>query len=206
MPEPKAKVALRAVDRPTTPLRGVARSAGATRATLDKLGSQASQARKLRGLQSSLASLGAKLDLLRRETYCLGRELARAERSEQEASQGVRAGGAPGTAPCGGTSRRPALSRGWPGGAGWLPAEHPPGTWLQRRQSQPAVRAAPVRRRPAGHGMGAVSSSSALLASMQACFPDSRTLARRRWLDRMPHARLRPWKPTAGNGGGRCTI
>ena len=79
MADLKVGIVLRAVDKATAPLKGLSRSAGGTQAALAKLGGQASQVGKLRGLQSQLGSLASKLDLSRRKTSELGRELKRTE-------------------------------------------------------------------------------------------------------------------------------
>ncbi|MDE0625477.1 MAG: tape measure protein [Bryobacterales bacterium] len=75
MADLKVGIVLQAVDRATAPLRGLSRSAGGTRAALAKLSGQASQIGKLRGLRTELGTLGSKLDLSRRRTAELGREL-----------------------------------------------------------------------------------------------------------------------------------
>ena len=79
MAELKASIVLRAIDKATAPLQGLSRSAGGTQAALAKLGAQASQAGKLRGLRSELGTLGAKLDVSRKRTAELGREFKRAD-------------------------------------------------------------------------------------------------------------------------------
>lgn len=79
MADLKVGIVLRAVDRATAPLQVLSRSAGGTQAALAKLGGQASQVRKLGALRTELGSLGTKLDVSRKKTAELGRELKRTD-------------------------------------------------------------------------------------------------------------------------------
>ena len=83
----KVGIALQAVDRATGPLRGLSRSAGETKAALSKLSGQAGQIGKLRGMRAEIGSLGSKLDLSRRRTAKLGRELKRAAAPSEKLSK-----------------------------------------------------------------------------------------------------------------------
>lgn len=79
MADLRVGIVLQAVDRATAPLRGLSRSAGGTQAAIARLGGQASQLGKLRGLRTEVGALGSKLDVSRRKTAELGRELKRTD-------------------------------------------------------------------------------------------------------------------------------
>ena len=84
MADLKVGIVLQAFDRATAPLKGLSRSAGATQATLAKLSGQAGQVGKLRGLRAELGAVGSKLDVSRKRTSELGRELKRAENPSEK--------------------------------------------------------------------------------------------------------------------------